>query len=115
MDHIKNLVTIFDVLDTQWRKLTSDMTKEELSNLNLEHSGFKNDIESINNINDIDELSKDFIEKLSKVESLEFLTNINKPPMRSGNLTEIVEEIRIKIINYCVTFQDKINTFENIE
>ena len=113
MDHIKNLITILNILDTQWGKLTSDLTEKQLSDLKLEFSELKNKIKSIENMDDINELSKNFIQKFSEVEPLEFLANIDKTQMRSGNLTELIEEIRIKIINYCVALQERIDTMEN--
>ncbi len=112
MDHVKNLMTILDILDTQWGKLTSDMTVEQLSDLRLEFSGLENKMKSIKDIDEINDLSRDFIQMFSKLKSLEFLANIDKTQMRSGSLTELIEEIRIKIINYCVILQEKISTME---
>ena len=49
----------------------------------------------------------------SDVDQLEFLANIGQPQLRGGEIADIVDEIRMKIINYCVTFQDKIDISES--
>jgi len=113
MDHVKNLMTVLTLLDTNWGRLTSELSAEQLSNLKLEFLGLENKIKSIDTIDEMNDLSKDFISGFSKVEPLEFLANIDKTQMRSGSLTELIEEIRIKIINYCVALQERINTLEN--
>ena len=112
MNDIKNLVTIFDTLDTQWGRLTSNLTTEQLSNLKLEFSELEDKMKLIKDIDKINDLSRNFIQMFSKMESLKFLANIDKTSIRSGNLPELMEEMRIKIINYCVTLQDKISSME---
>ena len=115
MEHIRNLIKILNILDAQWGKLTPDLTREQLSNLKLEFSGLENQMKSVGNVEEINNLSKDFIQIFSKVEPLEFLTNIDKTPMRSGSLNEEIEEIRIKIINYCVALQERIISMDNVK
>lgn len=108
MDSVKNLVTILNLLDTQWGKLTSDLTPEQLELLKKEFLELQNKMNSIENIDQLNDLSKDFIQGFSNVEPLDFLAKIGQPQMRGGSINDVVEEIRIKIINYCVNLQDRI-------
>jgi hypothetical protein len=112
MDSTKNLMTILTLLDSQWGKLTSELSNEELLQLKQEFSGLENKMASIDDIDKMNELSDHFIQGFSHMEPLEFLASIAQPQMRGGGLPDIAEEIRIKIINYCVTLQDKIDTLE---
>lgn len=107
MDDVKNLMTILDVLDTYWDKLTRDLTDEQSSYLKSEFLKLKDKIKSAKNIDEVNEVAKDFFEAFAKLEPLEFLIGIQKSQMRSGGIDEVVEEIKMKIINYCVEFQER--------
>lgn len=112
MDSTKNLMTILTLLDAQWGKLTSGLSDEQYLLLKQEFSGLEDKMKSINNVDEMEHLSNEFIQGFSNMKPLEFLTNIDQPQMRGGGLPDIAEEIRIKIINYCVTLKDKIDTLE---
>jgi hypothetical protein len=112
MDQVENLMKVMNILDTQWGKLTSNLTTEQLSDLKLEFSELENKMKSIKDIDEINDLSSNFIQMFSKMESLKFLANIDKASIRSGYLPELMEEMRIKIINYCVILQEKISSME---
>jgi len=115
MDSVKNLVTILNLLDTQWRKLTSDLTSEQLALLKNEFMELQNKMKSMENIDEMNNLSKDFIQGFSNVEPLDFLAKIDQPQMRGGSINDVVDEIRIKIINYCVNLQERIDNKENLK
>ena len=107
MDEVKNLMTILDVLDNYWDKLTKDLTVDQSSYLKSELSKLKGKMKSAKNIDEVNEVAKEFFEAFAKLEPLEFLIDFQKSQMRSGGIDEVVEEIKMKIINYCVEFQDR--------
>ena len=113
MKDAENLMKILDALKVQWRKLSSDLKDEQLSYLKTELSELEIKLNSAQDIDEIGEISKIFIQTFSKLEPLEFMVNIEKNDLRSGDLPEADEEIRIKIINYCVILSKKIDDLKD--
>ena len=109
LDEAKNLATILSFLDFRWGKLNTELSEEELSHLELELAGLRDKIKETDNFDEVNDLSKNFIQRFSELEHLEFLANIQKNQIRSGGLPSPEEEIKIKIINYCVLIQNKID------
>ena len=109
MNEGEKLSTILGILGDYWNKFTSDLTEDQLVNLKQELSILQTNVKTAKNLNDINEASKNFFEMLSKMEQLKFLADVYGGKMRGGDLPELEEEIRIKIINYCIMFQDKIS------
>ena len=110
MDEVEKLATILGVLDYYWKKMTSDLSTEQLLLLKEELSELETKIKSSENITDINAAAKQFFDNFPNIGPLEYLANIKEQKMRGGDLPKVDEEIRIKIINYCVTLQDKIET-----
>ncbi|UCH88644.1 MAG: hypothetical protein JSV49_10385 [Thermoplasmata archaeon] len=113
MDEAKNLATILSILDNLWVKLTSDLTPEQLELLKKELAELELKMKEAKSTEEINQIAKDFYPTFSKLESLEFLANPEKIQMRSGSLPDIEEEIKIKLINYCVVLQDRLKTLED--
>ena len=113
MKDAENLVKIFNALNIQWRKFSSDLSSEHLSYLRTELSGLEEKLKSTQDNNEINRMSKLFIQTFSKLEPLEFLVNIENNDLRGGDLPETDEEIRIKIINYCVILCKKIDDLKD--
>lgn len=108
MNEGEKLSTVLDVLGNYWDKFTSDLTEKEFNLLQQQLSTLQSNIQSAQNIEEINGASKNFFEMLSNFEHLKFLADVYNTKMRGGDLPELEEEIRIKIINYCIKFQEKI-------
>ena len=108
MNEGEKLSTVLDVLGNYWDKFTSDLNEKEFNLLQQELSTLQTSIQSAQNIDEINGASRNFFEMLSNFEQLKFLADVYNTKMRGGDLPEIEEEIRIKIINYCIMFQEKI-------
>lgn len=113
MDEEEKLSAVLGILDNYWTRFTSDLSPEQFNYLKDELFGLENKIRTAKSINDVNTASRDFFEMISKLKPLEFLANIDKSQMRGGTLPELQDDVKIKIINYCVMLQDKINELNN--
>jgi hypothetical protein len=109
MEENEKLTMALGILDNYWTKFTSNLSKEQMQNLKQELTELELKIKSAKNNEEVTTASKNFFETLLNIESLEFLANVDKTHMRGGSLPEIQNDIKIKIINYCVTLQDRID------
>lgn len=116
MEEEEKLTAVLGILENYWGRITADLSAEQLSHLKLELSGLADKMKSAKNNEDITSASKNFFQSISNLKPLEFLANLDKQKTRSGSLPEMSDEIKIKIINYCVILQDKIEELsdENI-
>jgi hypothetical protein len=108
MDNAKFLMAILNVLDRYWGKFTSDMTQEQLNELQNEISTLKTKMTSTKDYDQVNVIAKEFFDNLSGIGALKDLADIGQTQMRSGSMPEREEDIKIKIINYCVMLDDKI-------
>jgi hypothetical protein len=109
MEDEEKLTAVLGILENYWSRFTADLSNEQLSNLKSELSGLADKMKSAHDTNDITNASKTFFDTLSTMKPLEFLAQIDKPQSRGGSLPEMDSEIKIKIINYCVMLQDRID------
>jgi hypothetical protein len=107
MDDVDKLITILGILDGNWDTFTKDLNNEELGYLRIEIANLKEKMETAENKDDIDNIAKNFFDSLKKVSSMEILVKLNIPDTRSGSLPESDEEVKIKLINYCVGLFNK--------
>ena len=108
MNEEEKLTAVLGILENYWSKFTNDLSNQELSNLKAQLSYLESKIKNAKNPEELSSASKVFFENLAQVEQLRFLADIDKNQMRGGSLPTIDEAIKIKIINYCVTLQEKI-------
>jgi hypothetical protein len=108
MEEEEKLTAVLGILENYWPRFTADLSAEQLSYLKSELAGLADKMKTAKDNNDISFASKTFFDTLSTMKPLEFLANIDKPQTRGGSLPEMDSEIKIKIINYCVMLQDRI-------
>ena len=109
MEENENLTMVLGILDNYWAKFTSNLSEQQMHNLKQELTALELKIKSAKKYDEITAASKNFFNTLLDIESLKFLANLDKPHMRGGSLPEIQNDIKIKIINYCVTLQYRID------
>jgi hypothetical protein len=108
MEEEEKLTAVLGILENYWPRFTSDLSNEQLTYLKSELSGLADKMKSAKDTNDISNASRTFFDTLSAMKPLEFLANLDNPHNRGGSLPEVDNEIKIKIINYCVLLQDRI-------
>ncbi len=107
------LSAILSILNNYLDRFTADLTPEQMSILHDELSGLKESVDSAKSSSDIDIASKKFYESITNFKHLEFLTDLDKNKLRGGSLPGSQEDIKIKIINYCVVLQERIEDIQN--
>lgn len=108
MEDSKNLAVVLNILEEYWGTLTPNITDEQLSGIEVELTSLENRMKQSKNTGDMNDASKDFFQVLKNMESFNTILDFNKLPLRSGSLPDLDEDIRIKIINYCVIIKDRI-------
>ena len=100
---------ILIILDDYLDQYNNDLTKEQLNVLKTEITGLKDNVNSAKSNDEIKNASWNFCESISKIKPLSFLNDIDKNKFRGGFLPEPQKDLKIKIINYCVMLQEKID------
>ena len=103
------LSIVLGLLDNYWSRFTTDLSDEQMALLKDQLSGLANKVEYAEKPEDFYEASQNFFTTIASFEPLQFLANLDEQKSRGGSLPEPREDIKIKIINYCVMLQGKID------
>jgi hypothetical protein len=113
MQEEEKLSIVLGLLDNYWSRFTSDLSDKQMGLLKDQLSGLANKVEYAEKPEDIYEASQNFFSTIATFEPLKFLANLDEQKSRGGSLPEPSEDMKIKIINYCVMLKGKCD--ENIE
>ena len=109
VQNAKNLTIALSILDSYWDKLSPSLSAEERKLLTSEIARLEPKIRESNNIAQTSEEAVKFFNIFSQIEPLSFLSDLDNTLKRGASLTSPEEEVRIKILNYCMTLKDKID------
>jgi hypothetical protein len=108
MKNIEHLMTILSILDNFWVEITSKLTEEQTQYLKTELSILENKLKETKKIDEMNEIARDYYLVFSKIEPLKFIVDIQKTQMRGGDAPTLEEELKMKLINYTVKFQERL-------
>jgi hypothetical protein len=106
----KNLTLALGLLENYWDKISADLTPEQQSQINAELLKLEPKIKKCKDLTEISEEAEKFLETFSTIEPLTFLSNLNEPMKRGASLISPEEDVKIKILNYCIKLEKKIQT-----
>jgi hypothetical protein len=102
-----NLTIALGMLDSFWERFAENLTPEQRELLKNELALLEPKIRNSQNITETSEHVVRFFDKCSQIESLSFLSNFNES-IRSAGLPSPEDEVKIKILNYCVNLKQKL-------
>ena len=86
------------------------MSREEQAMLTNELADLEPRIRNSSNIAETGEQAARFFDVCSQIDSLAFLSNMDDSLNRGASLPQPEEEVKIKILNYCVQLKEKMDT-----
>jgi hypothetical protein len=107
--HAKNLTLALGILDSYWDRFSENMSPEERAMLTSELTDLEPRIRNSTNITETSEQAVRFFNVCSKIEPLAFLSDMDDSLNRGATLPAPDEEVKIKILNYCVTLKEKLD------
>lgn len=103
----KNLTIALRLLDSHWDRFTENMTDEQRTLLSNTISEIEPKVKNSSNISETSEEALRFFNICRQIESLALLTELEEPVVRGASLPDPDEEVKIKIINYCIQLKKK--------
>jgi hypothetical protein len=103
----QNLTIALGILDSYWDKLAKNMTPEQQALLNVELEKLGPRIEKSRDLAETSAEAAKFFNVFSEIEPLSFLSDLDDSQKRGASLNSPEEEIKIKILNYCVMLKEK--------
>jgi len=109
IQNAKNLTIALSILDSYWEKISPSLTREERTLLTNEIERLEPRIRESTNIAQTSEEAVKFFNIFSQIEPLSFLSDLDNTLKRGATLGSPEDEVKIKILNYCVTLRDKMD------
>ncbi|UCH90023.1 MAG: hypothetical protein JSV49_05105 [Thermoplasmata archaeon] len=106
----RNLSIALGLLDNYWDKLSVNLSTEDQSLLTTELEKLEPLLENSSDISETNDEAAKFLHVFEKIEPLAFLSDLDESGKRGASLTSPDEEVKIKILNYCVTLRKKIQS-----
>jgi hypothetical protein len=109
VQNAKNLTIALSILDSYWDKLSPSLTVEERKLLTSEIARLEPKIRESGSITQTSEEAARFFNVFQQIEPLSFLSDLDNTLKRGASLNSPEDEVKIKILNYCITLKDKID------
>ena len=106
-NHARNLTIALGFLESYWDQLSKNLTPEQQSLLVAELEKLEPRIQNSKDLNETSEEAIRFFSVFSQIEPLAFLSDLEGPQKRGGSLPSPEDEVKIKILNYCVMLKKK--------
>jgi hypothetical protein len=104
----KNLSIALSILENYWDKLSKNLTPEQQSILTAELEKLEPKIKNSTGVEQTSMEASKFFQVFDQIEPLSFLSSMNENLERGATLTSPEEELKIKILNYCVNLKAKL-------
>ena len=105
--HAKNLTLALGILESYWERFAENMSAEDHAMLTNELTQLEPRIRNSASITETSEQAIRFFNVCSQIEPLSFLSNMDNTLNRGASLPAPDEEVKIKILNYCITLKEK--------
>ena len=103
----RNLTIALGFLESYWEQLSQNLTPEQQSLLVTELEKLEPKIQNSKDMSETSEEANKFFSVFSQIEPLAFLSDLEEPQKRGGSLPSPDDEVKIKILNYCVMLKKK--------